>query len=621
MTMADENWTQFVLEGTTNINVRKEILDSWNRCKQLGVSYEKEEIFSHIKQSDFVSRQQKNFDLINAAVPVMEEFCKRLKGGGYLLLLADADGYLLEVMGDHKSQKLANQCGICPGARWTEENVGSTGLSIALRTRTAMATSGNEHYCLALRGWDCSACPIFVDGVYIGTFDVCRIGPKNDLKELYTLAAAGARAVTERYQFNKTKIKEQVLSSVLTDYVHKLNGKTGIISFDKNGIELFKNKPAQDFLMLFEKNKFDLKSKEKKIFSSFDNGSVLNEIEVDGKKFAIDSEVILSKDKQLATVIFIHPKTKLILPNTIVTPDYFAFNTKNVAFEKTIQMAVKVSKSDAGILIQGESGVGKDYMARFIHNQSKRRDYPYTAINCAALPRELISTELFGYEAGAFTGAKLKGNQGKIEASNKGTIFLDEIADLPLDLQATLLRTLEEKQVIRVGGTTPIPVNVRFLAATNKNMKELVEKGEFREDLYYRLNVFNIKIPSLRERIEDLESIFNTMLSKACEKAQRKKISLTAKAISLFQQHTWPGNLRELRNVIERIVYLHDEDTFDSFHVHEFLRADQSDEKTSEREYITSILHKTNGNRTEAAKEMGISRSALYRKIQKYSIE
>ena len=125
MTMADENWTQFVLEGSTNINVRKEILDSWNRCKQLGVSYEKEEIFSHIKQSDFVSRQQKNFDLINAAVPVMEEFCKRLKGGGYLLLLADADGYLLEVMGDHKSQKLADRCGICPGARWTEEKMKS----------------------------------------------------------------------------------------------------------------------------------------------------------------------------------------------------------------------------------------------------------------------------------------------------------------------------------------------------------------------------------------------------------------------------------------------------------------------------------------------------------------
>lgn len=618
---ADENWRQFVLEGSTNINVRREILDSWNRCKQLGVSHDKEEVISHIQQSDFISRRQKNLDLINAAVPVMEEFCKRLKGEGYLLLLADKEGYLVEVIADLKSQKIADRCGIAAGARWTEENVGSTGLSIALRTRTAMTTSGNEHYCLALRVWDSSACPIFVDGEYLGTFDVGRMGPRNDLKELYTLAAAGAHAVSERYQFHKAKIKEQVLSHVLTEYVHKFNENTGIISLDKNGIELYKNKPANDFLKLFEKNNCDSEPNEKKILSCFDNGSVSTEIEVNGQKFSIDSEEVLSEDKQLATVIFIHAKTNLILPNNKGNQDYFAFNTKNAVFEKTIQTAIKVSKSDASILIQGESGVGKDFMARFIHNQSKRRDHPYTAINCAALPRELINTELFGYEGGSFTGAKHKGNQGKIEASNKGTIFLDEIADLPLDLQATLLRTLEEKQVVRVGGTKPIPVDVRFLAATNKNMKELVEKGEFREDLYYRLNVFNIKIPSLRERIEDLESILNTMLCKACEKAQRKSISLTPKAISIFQQHTWPGNLRELKNVIERIVYLHDEDNFDSFHAHEFLGVDQSEEKTSEREYISYILHKTNGNRTEAAKEMGISRSALYRKIQKYSIE
>ncbi|MED3790093.1 sigma 54-interacting transcriptional regulator [Peribacillus frigoritolerans] len=207
-------------------------------------------------------------------------------------------------------------------------------------------------------------------------------------------------------------------------------------------------------------------------------------------------------------------------------------------------------------------------MARFIHKQSERRHQPYTAINCAALPRELITTELFGYEGGAFTGAKHKENQGKIEASDKGTISLDEIADLPL---VFLLRTLEEKQVVRVGGTTQIPVDVRFLAATNKNIKKLIEKGEFREDLYYQLNVFNIKIPSLRERIEDVESILNTMLGEACEKAQRKTISFTPEVMNIFEQHTWPGNLREMRNVIERIVYLHDEDYFDSFHAHEFL--------------------------------------------------
>lgn len=619
--MADEQWRQFVLDGNTDINVRKEVLDSWNRCKQMGVSHERENVFSHIPQSDLVGRRQKNLDLINAALPVMKDFCKRLKGGGYLLLLADAEGYLVEMMADQKSQKIADQCGMSVGARWMEENVGSTGLSIALRTRTAMATSGNEHYCLALRVWDCSACPIFVDGEYIGAFDVCRMGPNNDLRELYTLAFAGAHAISERYRFHKAEIKEQVLSHVLTEYVHKFNSNTGIISFDKQGIELYKNKPAHDFLKLWEENNGHSESSKKMILSGVEKGSVSTEIEVNEKKFFINSEEIVKRGKPLANVLFIHSQTKETLPKGKINQDYFAFYTKNTAFQKTIQTAIKVSRSDASILIQGESGVGKDFMARFIHKQSERRDQPYTAINCAALPRELITTELFGYEGGAFTGAKHKGSQGKIEASDKGTIFLDEIADLPLDLQATLLRTLEEKQVVRVGGTTPIPVDVRFLAATNKNIKELIEKGEFREDLYYRLNVFNIKIPSLRERIEDVESILNTMLGEACEKAQRKTISFTPEVMNIFEQHTWPGNLREMRNVIERIVYLHDEDHFDSFHAHEFLGLDQSIDKISEREYLSIILNKANGNRAQAAREMGISRSALYRKIQKYNVE
>ncbi|MFB4163283.1 sigma-54-dependent Fis family transcriptional regulator [Alteribacillus sp. JSM 102045] len=615
--MEEEIWSKFVLEGRTNINLRREILESWNRCKQLGISHEREEVFSHISQDDFDRRRQRNQDLINAALQVMKDFNKVLNGEGYLFLIVDAEGYIVEMLTDKPSRRAAEHSGITVGARWLEEDVGTTGLSIVLRTRTAIATSGKEHYCLGFRSWDCSACPIFVDGTFLGAFDVCRLGPKNDLRELYTLAVSGARTISERYQLNKSKMKEKVLSHVLTKYVPKL----GILASDNQGIELYKNKSADDFLKLFGENNEQLGLNEKNIVSGLDKDFPSTELEVNENNFSIQTEEIISQGKQLATLTLIHPHTKEILSKANSTQDLFTLNTKNTAFQKTLQTAMKVSRSDASILIQGESGVGKDFMARFIHKQSERRDHPYTAINCAALPRELITTELFGYEGGAFTGAKHKGNKGKIEASNKGTVFLDEIADLPLDLQATLLRVLEEKQVVRVGGTTPIPVDVHFLAATNKNMKELVETEKFREDLYYRLNVLTIKIPSLRERIEDLEVIMNAMLSEACEKVQRKPISFTSSAMSIFKEHTWPGNLRELRNVIERIVYLHDGEHFDSFHAREFLEVDQSTDKTSEREYLSYILHKTNGNRSKAAKEIGISRSALYRKLKKYNIE
>ncbi|WP_077211921.1 sigma-54-dependent Fis family transcriptional regulator [Bacillus dakarensis] len=615
--MQKEIWSQFTLEGTMNINLRREILESWNKCKQIGISFDTEKVTSHISKDALNKKRQRNHDLINAASQVMRDFIKDLNGEGYLLVLADAEGYLIEMLGDNPSMKVAEQSGIKEGARWLEEDVGTTGLSLALKSKTAIATSGKEHYCSVFRDWDCSACPIFVDGVFLGAFDVCRLGARNNLIELLALAVAGARTISERYQLNKLYMKEKMLSHVLTKYVPNL----GILALDTQGTELYKNKVADDFLKLFDENFGSLGLNEKNVLSDFDKDLLFTELEVNKKHFSIRTEEIISQGKKLATLKLIHPQTKEIIATSKGKHDLFNLNTKNIAFQKTLQKAIKVSKSDASILILGESGVGKDFMARFIHKQSKRRDHPFTAINCAALPRELITSELFGYEGGAFTGAKHKGNKGKIEATDKGTVFLDEIADLPLDLQATLLRSLEEKQVVRVGGTTPIPVNVRFLAATNKNLEELVEEGKFREDLYYRLKIFTIKIPSLRERIEDFEVILNTMLSEACEKVQRQSISFTSCAMKIFKEHSWPGNLRELRSVIERIIYLHDEEYLDSFHAQEFLEVEQAYQNTSEREFISDILRKTNGNRSKAAKELGISRSALYRKMQKYNLE
>lgn len=612
--VSDIKWKQFVIDGRTDIDIRKEVLQSWNRCKSLGVSHERTEVFSYLSPDEVDRRRKENHELIVAARPIMEELRKRLKGGGYLLLLADTDGYSVEMATDKKSQKLADQSGIFVGARWTEENVGSTGLSIAIRTRSSFVTSGSEHYCLALRSWDCSACPIIVQGKHIGTFDVCRMGPKNDLKELYTLAAAGAQAISARYQFNKVKIKEQVLSHILADYVPKINDRTGILSFDNLGVELYKNNPAEAFLERLNERGETSAQHLRELNST--------ELELGGNKYFIDRKELALEGRPLATVLLIEDRSRETAPQTKKKSENPLFHSENPVFRKTVQMAKKASKSDACILINGESGVGKDFMARFIHHQSNRSIYPYTALNCAALPRELITSELFGYESGAFTGAKQKGQMGKIEASNNGTIFLDEIGDLPLDLQATLLRALEEKQIVRIGGNRPVPINVRFLAATNKNLKQLVEQGKFREDLYYRLNVFNVKIPPLRERTEDFETILTHITNEICKKAQRQAITFTQEAIDALRSYSWPGNIRELRNMAERIVYLHDEDTFDLLHAHEFLMLDEDPkEEVNEKEYISHVLREAGGNRSKAAKEIGISRSALYRKIEKYNLQ
>ncbi|GAB7053305.1 MULTISPECIES: sigma-54-dependent Fis family transcriptional regulator [unclassified Paenibacillus] len=628
-----QSWQQFVLKGEADANIRKEVLDSWYRCRQIGISYELDQVASHIGRDEFIDKRKKNEELLAAAIPVMEEMYSYLKGGGYLLLLADADGYLIEMMADAKAQHVCDRGGITPGARWMEDNVGSTGLSIALRTRMAIATSANEHYCTAFRVWDCSACPIFVDGEYMGVFDICRVGPGNDIRELYTLAVSGARSVAERLRYDRNRVKEEILSEILLRSWDINLQSTGIFSFDKWGKIIHKNKRASEFIHLLQQENQRLhpsaQTNEHPIINQLNiQSDETAEIFLEGQRYLLESKKLTKQNENLAMVVLVKTEAQKKKAPSAAKPEgkepsavHAAFETKNPTFLKTLHMAAKAAKSDAGILLRGESGTGKDYMSRAIHRESSRNGKPFIALNCASLPKELIASELFGYAAGAFTGARQQGNPGKIEAANGGTLFLDEIADMPLELQAVLLRALEEKQITRVGSTTPIPVDVRFIAATHKDLRLLVEKGEFREDLLYRLNVFTVHIPPLRERPEDLEHLLNQMLSAACDKAKRNQMICTPEAMELFRHYTWPGNLRELRNVMDRIAYLHEQDQLEARHVLEYLdMGNKSPIRMSEREQIEWALKTANGNRVQAARALNISRSALYRKMEKHGI-
>lgn len=629
-----QSWQQFVLNGEADVNIRKEILDSWHRCRQIGISYELDQVASHIGRDEFVNKREKNEVLLAAAIPVMEEMYSYLKGGGYLILLADADGYLIEMMADAKAQHVCDRGGITPGARWMEDNVGSTGLSIALRTRMAMATSANEHYCTAFRIWDCSACPIFVDGEFMGVFDICRVGPGNDIRELYTLAVSGARGVAERLRYDRNRVKEEILSEILLRSWDVNLQSTGIFSFDRWGKIIHKNKRASEFMHLLQQENQRLnpssQTKEHPIINQLSiQSEETAEIFLEGQRYLLESKQLTKQNENLAMVVLVKTEAQKKMAPVVAKPSnemksevHEAFETKNPKFLITLHLSAKAARSEAGILLQGESGTGKDYMSRAIHRESSRSGKPFIALNCASLPKELIASELFGYVAGAFTGAKQQGNPGKIEAANGGTLFLDEIADMPLELQAVFLRALEEKQITRVGSTTPIPVDVRFIAATHKNLGLLVEKGEFREDLLYRLNVFTVHIPPLRERSEDLELLMNQMLTLSCEKARRNLITCTPEAMELFQHYTWPGNLRELRNVMERITYLHEQDHLEAHHVQEFLDVGKITRvHMSEREHLELALKSANGNRVQAARDLKISRSALYRKMEKYGMQ
>jgi PAS domain S-box-containing protein len=297
---------------------------------------------------------------------------------------------------------------------------------------------------------------------------------------------------------------------------------------------------------------------------------------------------------------------------------------------EAIKYARRASKTDSNVLLIGESGTGKELFAHAIHQSSNRKYGPFIKINCAAIPSELLESELFGYEEGSFTGAKKGGKLGKFELAEGGTIFLDEIGDMPLYMQAKLLRVIQEREVERIGGTRPRAVNVRIIAATNVNLEEMVAEGKYRQDLYYRLNVFLISIPALRERKEDIRPLANHFLNSLNNKYFKNIEGYSEEAIKFLTRYDWPGNIRELSNVIERAVNIIDNEkiiTPEHFPQKilgdDFIKEIKSLQDTleeAEKNAIIESLRASKGNRTKAAKLLNVSRSTFYEKMIKFNI-
>jgi transcriptional regulator with PAS, ATPase and Fis domain len=301
----------------------------------------------------------------------------------------------------------------------------------------------------------------------------------------------------------------------------------------------------------------------------------------------------------------------------------------DLEFMETVRQAQIAVKISSNVLLLGESGTGKDVFAQAIHNSSPRKDGPYVAINCAAIPRDLISSELFGYADGAFTGSRKGGSQGKFELADGGTIFLDEIGETPLELQGALLRVIEDKSIVRIGGSKVTSVNVKIVSATNKNLKEEVQKGRFREDLYYRLNVFTIRMVPLRKRRDDIPLLVDSFLKRIGRSLGKDILSIDDKVIDLFMKYQWPGNIRELQNVLERMINIANTSilTFDLVpgDMLDVLQKEDVEYEIEpfgrmERDSITKLMG-SNLTKKDIAKKLGISRSTLYRKLDKYKLE
>lgn len=331
---------------------------------------------------------------------------------------------------------------------------------------------------------------------------------------------------------------------------------------------------------------------------------------------------------------------------------FYAIKGHSASIQSAIGSAKKVAQTDATVLIYGESGVGKELFAQAIHQASRRHEKPFIAINCGAIPAALFESELFGYQGGAFTGAEKKGKPGKLELAHGGTLFLDEIGELPLELQVKLLRALQERQFYRVGGTEPITVNTRIVAATNRQLEQMVADGRFREDLYYRLNVFSLEIPPLRERREDLPELVQIFIHEYSVAHDQSVPRISPEVMQALFEYTWPGNIRQLRNVIERLSILQENGVILPEHLPSVIRSHTEPTHVSlhtpmggtyapptttppsiirpsiaypsspanEKERIVAALERTYGNKKAAAELLGVSRGTLYNKMKKFNI-
>lgn len=492
-------------------------------------------------------------------------------------------------------------------------------------------------------------CPIVLDGKSYGVIGLIAFSQEqsnaikanindlmNFLKKMADLISSKLKAQinTEELEVEKKKLE------ILLDNMDK-----AVVSVDINGhVDKCNHKFKELFNLrdedLFEKSIFDALNFIKRVndnnFNKYKMGSFVYNKRNRNVKGIYNINKIMIKGKFKGYVIdFIEKKEAIKNYNKInkdykITLDNIIGNSELII--QTKRNALIASHSTSTILITGESGTGKELFARSIHNHSDRVDHPFVTVNCAAIPDNLLESELFGYEEGAFTGAKKGGKLGKFELADKGTIFLDEIGDMSLHLQAKLLRVLQERELDKIGGKSNIFIDVRIIAATNKNLSAMVKNGSFREDLYYRLNVIPIKLPSLRERREDIPLLIDYMIKEYSDKLGKEILGIDENAKQLLMNYNWPGNIRELQNVIEYSINMSQSKilTLDSMpktlttinYVEDV--KDNEEIRTLEELEIREIkraldMYKNYKKDKElVANALGISRATLYRKLEKY---
>lgn len=622
-------WNRYINYGEISEIVSPLLEKSWKRCMKSGVDpyggYG-----TKISDKNFKKIVKENKELLEISKPIMENLNSLVFGTGFVMVLSDKNGVILHVIGEKNIKEEARKLLFSPGSVWTEEEVGTNAIGTCIKERKPIQIIGCEHFCKTHHNWTCSAAPIRNNkGEILGVINMSGYSSAAHKHTLGVVVAAAYSIENELYLSKSHAMIDTTVEAIVD----------GIIIIDKD-YKINRINKAGEIILGLERNALDGKDIRSILGNSIfkDKDSFQKRIDWDfmihEKRIPCNvkiSPITLDNNIEGMTILFkemkdVH-KTVNIVSGNKATYTFDNILTKSPKTKKSIKEAKKYARTKGCVLIEGESGTGKELFAHAIHNYSSRRDGPFVAINCASLPNDLVESELFGYEKGAFTGAVKGGKIGKFELANGGTLFLDEIGEFPFNLQAKLLRVLDDYRITRIGGNVSKKLDVRVITATNRNLALEVKRKKFREDLYYRLNVFKVRIPPLRERVEDIPILANHFLKRLnLLNGTHKKIDKDF--FESIEMCSWKGNIRELENLIERLYYLAEDDKItmellpeDIFRTEMFEEDNILSIEEQEKKLIIKALEKTNGHVIEAGEITDISKSAMYRKLKKYNID
>jgi sigma-54 dependent transcriptional regulator, acetoin dehydrogenase operon transcriptional activator AcoR len=651
----DRAWHSFVGDGIEIDGVNDEIVRSWRRARETFGIDPGQRRCTRLLSGAEVTHRRDGDDTYRLAHPILEEFGARLASSKQVLTYFDSAGWMLSAGGNPATAERVAEINFCPGANWREESVGTNGPGTALAERRPVEVFASEHFVEAWQYWSCSAAPIFApgSGEVLGVVDLTGPWSAHDVQGLVA-ARAIAHAIEERLR-SVQMVRDQVV-----EYAFRTTAAAGdgVFAVDHRGRVLAANDVARRRLAfqghdvpagiregleaLLRERALHAESERALEWPGMPGGLKLLASPVRYDQRAIGAVVrVLGGTVTRPRALSRGPTSSSSTARTRYGFDDLLGESEPI--RHAVALARMASRNDLPVLLCGESGTGKELFAQAIHSTSARQGGPFIAVNCGCIPGALLEAELFGYEAGTFTGGRKEGNAGKFEEACGGTLFLDEVSELSPQAQTALLRVLQEREVVRLGGSSPRGVDIRVLAASNKGLQEEIRSGRFRADLYFRLNVLAISVPALRERRSDVDLLARSFLREAEAEVLRSDLSFSPEALQALAGYDWPGNVRELRNVVLRsaatapgtviaVADLPEEVRFAAGgrgaalpphlpppSAYPPARADEA--AGSGREALLRALEACSWNVARAAQAMRISRMTLYRRLHKYGIE